>query len=348
MLPFNFSSIQLHSLALHRVGNKHRAESNFISENLYDPDAGLREALLKFFLKPLRKSNDQYHFIHDTDLQYNPMYGFARAVFQDPDRLLPESVNILYHLYKQSNHPNIKRGELFVAYFTDVQLADELIDAVGIFKSESKQSFLKIAKDGSELVMRKTDGIALEKLDKGCLILHTQDSDGYRVLSVDNNRYDANYWPRNFLAIDYVHDENFHTKVYLQLCDDFSKDVIAAQGGKQEQMQFLTDSVDYFSKHDTFNVDDFTRDVAPLAKFGEEFRSYQSDYNLQDINDFPISKPAVKSSTKKFGSLIKLDTGIQIRLNLNNPEASRQFLEKGFDETREMYFYKVYFNEEED
>ena len=343
---FSFNNTQLHSMALHRVGNKTRAESNFESDSLLQFGAALKESLQQFFLKPFKKTSDQYQFVHSSNLNYNEVYNYAQSIFDDSSRLLDESKNILYHLYKQSNHNNIKAGELFVAYLTDIQLDDELIDAIGIFKSEIKHPFLQISRAEQQLMLSKADGISLDKLDKGALILNTNRTDGFRVLTVDNNRYDANYWPHNFLNIDNVKDENYHTKVYLQLCDDFSKDVIAPKADKQEQMKFLTDSVEYFSNHDNFNFNDFTNEIAPLKDYGDEFRQYQRDYNLMGVDDFPISQPALKTAAKKFKSLIKLDTNIQIKLDLNNPEASNQYLEKGYDEEKQMYFYKVYFNDE--
>jgi len=343
-----FNNAQLHSMALHRVGNKNRGESNFESEELMDFGAALKETLQQYFFKPFKKTTDSYQFVHASNLDFNELYNFAQSIFDDPtNRLLPESKHILYHLYKQSTHSNIKSGELFVGYFTHIQLDDELLEGIGIFKSEVKHPFLSISKAEQQLMLTKGDGISLNKLDKGALILNTDKADGFRVLSIDNNHYDANYWLHNFLNVDNVKDENYHTKVYLQLCDDFSKDVIAPQADKQEQMKFLTDSVDYFASNEKFNFNDFTNEIAPLKDYGDQFRQYQQDYNLLEVDDFPISQTALKTTASKFKSLIKLDTGIQIKLDLKkHPEAPKQYLEKAYDEEKQMHYYKVYFNDE--
>ena len=63
---------------------------------------------------------------------------------------------------------------------------------------------------------------------------------------------------------------------------------------------------------------------------------------------FEISEPALKSAKRKIKNTIKLDTNIQIKLDFNNPETSAFFIEKGFDDVRGMYFYKVFFNEEKE
>ena len=43
-------------------------------------------------------------------------------------------------LYEQSKHPNIKQGDLYVVHFKDCILDGETIDAIGLFKSENKDT----------------------------------------------------------------------------------------------------------------------------------------------------------------------------------------------------------------
>jgi hypothetical protein len=42
-----------------------------------------------------------------------------------------------------------------------------------------------------------------------------------------------------------------------------------------------------------------------------------------------------------------LDTHIQIKMDFINPESAEKFVEKGWDEEKQMYYYLVYFNKEE-
>ena len=42
----------------------------------------------------------------------------------------------------------------------------------------------------------------------------------------------------------------------------------------------------------------------------------------------------------------KLDTNIQIKLDVDAPDASAEYLERGYDAEKKMHFYKVFFNEE--
>ncbi len=343
----NYSTIQIEKLAIHRVGNKQRAEKNFISESLYYLKPEIEAALMHYFLKPIKKSEELYRFQHTTDLSHNVIYSYAKAVFEDPDRLYQDSVNIIYHLYNQSNHPNIKSGEVYVCYFKDLLIEDEVVDAIGVFKSERKNQFLKVTPGGNNLLIDMLEGFHIDKLDKGCLIVNSNAEDGYRVLSVDNNNYDALYWTHHFLNIDFVEDENFHTKLYLEMCNEFSQEVIAEQGDRREQVKFMADSVDYFAKHEVFDFNDFSEKVLPeKGELQQEFQGFQADFGLEDINGFEISQTALKNAKRKIKNNIKLDTNIQIKLDFNNPETSAYFIEKGFDESRGMHFYKVFFNEE--
>jgi len=59
-----------------------------------------------------------------------------------------------------------------------------------------------------------------------CLVLNTNDTEGPIVFSIDNNNYDAMYWTRQFLNIKYADDYRQHTQDYLELCKDFSSEVL--------------------------------------------------------------------------------------------------------------------------
>jgi hypothetical protein len=39
-------------------------------------------------------------------------------------------------------------------------------------------------------------------------------------------------------------------------------------------------------------------------------------------------------------------TNIQIKLDIDASNASKEYFEKGYDEVKKMYYYKVFFNEE--
>ncbi|MBK7410484.1 MAG: nucleoid-associated protein [Saprospirales bacterium] len=343
---FQFDNIQLKHLALHRVGNRHREETNFFSNALLDPHEDVEVALKRYFLRPFKKASSLYRFQHSSDLQLNEVYSYAQKIFEDPLQLLEQSRHIVEHLYNQSNHPNIKTGEVYVAYFSDLLLEDELVDAIGIFKSERKSAFLKITEYLSSLQLSRIEGIDIDQFDKGCLIADTLEEDGYRLFTVDNNNYDAQYWPYHFLNVDFVEDKHFHTMKYLELCDDFSRSFVAPQSDKREQLHFMAQAADYFQQNDAFQLNEFTERFLPDEPAQHAFSNLRTDYGLDQVSNFPISPQALKESRRLFKNRIQLDTKIQIQLDFQHPDISERFLERGFDEERGMHYYKVYFNEE--
>ena len=70
------------------------------------------------------------------------------------------------HLYEASGHPKIKPGEVYVAHFRQVQLEGELQEAIGIFKSENKETFLKVFQEDAWFGVEHDEGISLKKPDK--------------------------------------------------------------------------------------------------------------------------------------------------------------------------------------
>jgi hypothetical protein len=45
--------------------------------------------------------------------------------------------------------------------------------------------------------------------------------------------------------------------------------------------------------------------------------------------------------------IINLDTNIQIKMDFVNSDSADKFVEKGWDEEKQMYYYLVYFNKEQ-
>jgi mRNA-degrading endonuclease YafQ of YafQ-DinJ toxin-antitoxin module len=347
----NLFNAQIDSLSLHRVGNKNKNEGLFLSEAPQPLNDETRGLLKEFFLKPFREKEENYFKLtHEADLEFNEIYQAAKAIFKDPDTLQEQAKKITRFLYDQSNHPHIKSGEVFIAHFSNMVLDNEKIDAVGIFKSEIKQEFLQFQEKGSHLEMILEQGVNLNKLDKGCLIFNALEEEGFKVLSVDSNRYDTKYWLENFLGVNVLPDDNFYTKNYLKFCQNFAKDVVLPAEDKQQEVLFMNRAVNHFAKNDAFEESLFLNEVMENPELIPEFKHYKVEkgpkYSIEDVSTFPIANKAVSDSRKKIKNVITLDTNIQIRMDFINPESAERFVEKGWDEEKQMYYYLVYFNKE--
>lgn len=348
----NLFNAHIESLSIHRVGNKSRNEELFLSENTVSVTDEITPLLKEFFFKPFREKEENYfQFAHEVDLEYNEMFNFASEVFSNPTEIHEVSKKITKHLYEQSNHPHIKSGEVYVCYLNHISINNEPVDAIGVFKSEIKTDFLQFEEKDTNLEMMLQHGINLNKLDKGCLIFNTKKEEGYKILTVDNNRYDARYWLEHFLAVDAFQDENFFTKKYLKFCQDFAKDVVLPAEDKKQEVLFMNRAVNHFAKNNEFEETKFLNEVIDNPDLIPEFKNYKVDkgekYSIEDITTFPIANSAVSDARKKIKNVINLDTNIQIKLDFINPESAEKFVEKGWDEEKQMYYYLVYFNKEQ-
>ena len=351
----DLSQLNMRSLALHRVGNISREETNFESGQLLNVSPEVEVSLLSYFLNPFMKTREVMRFSSDQGPEANYMFKACSSVFSDPDDMLAGSVEILKHLYQQSDHPHIKSGELFVAHFTDMVYGDEITDAIGIFKAETVSEFLKFNEEGFENLLVSVDqGVNVGKLDKGCLVINTDKAEGYAVISLDANNYDAAYWKDNFLGLGISDGDSFQTRSYLELCQEFTDEVFApehADEGKPEQLAFMNNAVQYLQENDTVNTEDFAQTVIREPAMQASFMEMKAEHDAMNPfpiqDEFAISKPTLKKEQRRIKNQIDLDTNIQIKLPFGSSGGS-QFIERGFDEARGMYFYKVFFNSEKE
>ena len=348
----NLYSAHIASLSIHRVGNKSKNEPILLSEEIYKTNDEITPLLKEFFLKPFRDKEENYfQFGHETDLEFNELYDLASEIFSDPSKIHELSKKITRHLYDQSMHPHIKSGEVFVAFFENLQIDNEKLNGIGIFKSELKQDFLQFTEKENQLEAYLQQGVNLNRLDKGCLIFELKKEEGFKILSVDSNRYDARYWLESFLGVDACQDDNFHTKKYLKFCQDFAKDVVLPAEDKKQEVLFMNRAVNHFAKNDNFLESAFMNEVIENPDLIPEFNHYKNEkapkYSIEDLTSFPIANTAVTAARKKIKNVINLDTNIQIKLDFINPESAEKFIEKGWDEEKQMYYYLVYFNQEQ-
>ncbi|WP_111708830.1 nucleoid-associated protein [Lutibacter citreus] len=336
---------------IHKVGNKFNSATNIFSENVITFDEESYELMKPFLLKPFANVAESFRFNHHANIELNEINNYSTEIFTDDTEFIEVSKHIVNHLYEQSNSAQIKTGDVIIALFEDVEYKDVVTQALGIFKIENKINFFQTFMEKDSLDVFVQQGISTKKLDKGCLIVNSTDGEGRVVLSVDNNNYDAQYWIKNFLNVKYADDNNQHTQNYIEMCKDFSEE-IKEDYGSQEKSKFLAKTVDFFKENEDVNIQDFKEEV---FEENEDLKPLFDDYKKQfeEINDvlvrnqFAISDIVLKKQKAKMKTEIKLDTNIQIKLDIDAPDASSEYLEKGYDEDKKMKFYKVFFNEED-
>lgn len=335
---------------IHKVGNKFNDTKNAFSEKIVDFDEASYNLMLPFLLRPFGGLVQSYRFNHHANISLNEINSYSKQIFNEDDAFVEVSKHIVTHLYEQSSSANIKTGDVLVVMFEGIEFNDITTNALGIFKIETKIDFFQTYLENNSYDVLVQKGISSKKVDKGCLILNQTDTEGNIILSVDNNSYDAQYWINQFLNIKYADDANSHTQQYIELCKDFSTEILKTSYGAQEQNTFLAKTIDFFKENEMVNIERFKDEIFAEDKHKNLFEDYKKTFegekNIVMRNQFDVAEAVVNKEKKKIKTDIKLDTNIQIKLDIDAPEASSEYLERGFDEEKKMYYYKVFFNVE--
>lgn len=336
----------LSKIIVHKVGNRINQESLILSQEELQLEDEMKELLEDFFLKAF-KSEEQFSFYSDTYLVNNPVYSSVSEIFDDIDKFVYEAENIAQHLYEVAENPRVQSGELFIVYFEGEENADgNKIDYIGIFKTENKNPFLKISPQNEAFEIEKDYGIGLSKLDKGALIYNRSKETGYVVSVVDNNKNgDMYYWFEDFLKVKQRDDEYFQTQETLTVYKEYITKQLPQEfeTTKADQADFLNKSITFFKEKETFDYDEFTKEVLEDPNVIESFSNFKSDYEqemqVSISEDFAISEAAVKKQSRGFKSVIKLDKNFHIYVH-----GDRKMIETGQDEKGK--YYRLYFEEE--
>lgn len=335
---------------IHKVANKFNSGKNAFSDETIRFDEESYDAMKNFLLKPFTTLTQSYRFTHAADTRFNKINDIVANMFADESTFVDDSKSIVDHLYEQSNSAQIKTGDVLIVFLEGIECQNILTDAIGVFKIEIQANFFQTYQEDENFDVALVKGISTNKIDKGCLILNATDTEGPIVFSVDNNNYDAQYWIKNFLEVKLADDTHAHTKNYLQLCKDFADEVIAPQAGINKKADFLATTVDYFKEHESVALEDFKSDVFEHSEFEPQFNDFKKHFEeTNDVlvrNNFDVSAPVLKKEKAKLKTEIKLDTNINIKLDVDAPEAASEYLERGYCEDMKMKYYKVYFNEE--
>ena len=141
----NFENSGISNIVIHHVGNKFEGGGLTLSDGCFLPEDPDVVNLLKSYFLSAFKKDAYYNFLpYEEELMNNPVYASVSQIFDNESEFYQQSVQIAEHLFEQSNNPNIKPGELYIVHFRNCNVEEGVCDAVGIFKSETKDTFLKI------------------------------------------------------------------------------------------------------------------------------------------------------------------------------------------------------------
>jgi hypothetical protein len=339
--------IIIQHIALHKVGNTTNKDSIRFSKDELDLEDDIRALLKHYFLSPF-KTESRYHFSHESDLNLNEVFFYARQIFKDSDTFFNTSISLAKHLHAQSTHPKIKFGEFYVVLFDNCVVEGRKTKALGLFKSESRETYLKVVTTKDNYNINSDEGININKLDKGCLIFNLEEENGFIVEAVDHlNKTETHFWFDEFLHLVERKDAYYQTDNALAMTKKFVTSYLPHRFDmdRTDEAEILNNSARYFREHDTFDLDAFSNEVLDHPDLANTFKSYKTEYEqeykIQIDDHFDISDRATKRQAKNFKSVLKLDKNFSLYIH-----GDRRYIEKGRDEEKNMNFYKLYFNEE--
>ena len=345
---FYIDDSEFEKLIIHQVGNKNQGEDLFLSENEVDLEDEKKQVLLNYFFTSFK--DEIYHqFVNDTELEENKVFKSVSEIFENTETFIDESKNLANYLFEQSYHPKIKSGELYIAYFSNCIVEGELANAVGIFKSETKDLFIKPVFDNGNLNISQDTGVNINKIDKACLVFNTEKEAGYKIAMIDvaGRSKEAGYWKDDFLNIELRKDDFYQTQNYIGICKGFVNDVFNSNNGieRADQIDMMNKTSDFFKEKNTFDINEFEKQVIENEEVIGAFHEYrdkvaeENDYDIKD--NFDISQTAVKKNRAQFKSVLKLDKNFHIYIH-----GDRKKIIKGFDPKTGLNFYQVFYDKE--
>ena len=341
----DFSEAQIKRLITHHIGNKQRDENTSLTEEETKITDETREHLLSYFLVPMKK-DEVFSFTHPVDVKQNDVFTVVSELFGDEELFIEHSHNLGKLLYEATNHPKINEGELNVVLFSSLIVGDEMVDAIGIFKSESNVPFIKMNRVVDGFSVDHDFGFEMKGVDKGCLIFDVEEKDGYRSLVIDTKSADTYYWKDDFLKIKPIGNEFYLTNQFLNIAKEFVTKQLPEEYdmNKTDKIDLLNKSVGYFKENDNFNKEEFMSEVFVDEEIMDSFsnfkNTYESEYELESKDNFSISAQAVKKQARVFKSVLKLDKNFHVYIH-----GDKELIEKGV-ESDGRKFYKIYYTEE--
>lgn len=323
-----------------RVGNKSLGDGIAFSTELCPMDDV--EIHLHKLIDTSFKYDDLKHFDAIDSVEYNLVHRCVSKVFTDNNCLIEQANNLARHLYEQSIHPNVKEGEFYVVYFKECELNGKAMDAIGLFKSESRETILKIFIQEDKLRLSPEQGMSLRKLDKGCIIFNTDRENGYKVAVVDNTNSgsDARYWVDNFLHIANCNDDYHKTLQAVNMCTTFIRQTQKDDDGLTCAKAAKAATI-LLSSEQSVTLKQVADILCPTDEQKQQFDTFKTQFEETHgtlPNEFTPVSTALKRKPVNRMNTIKLGTDFEVKILNSNAE-----VEIGCDQSKGMKFFKLYY-----
>lgn len=328
------------SAVVQRVGNKSNEDGVSYSDQLCQMD-GVEEYFLQLITDSF-KFEDWKQFYYIDDLELNPAYRFVSKIFENEDDMVRQANNLARHLYEQSIHPNIKIGEFYVVLLEQCEVGGIETKAVGLFKSEIRETVLTVKMEKNRLVLMPEMGMSLKKLEKGCIVFDVDKENGYKVAVVDNtgtNR-DAHYWVDNFLHVKDCDDDFHQTEKLTKMLAGFAKQV--SEQSASDAAVIAKRSTEVLKLGETMSMDNLADAICQTDDQKEVFTSFRQDFEMVygGFSD-EVNIIAKAASRKPVSRMNVLKLGNDFEVKVLNPNAK---MVEGRDDASGKKSYTFYYD----
>ncbi|MBL6987949.1 MAG: nucleoid-associated protein [Methylobacter sp.] len=309
----DISSAEIAKIIVHRVGNRIREEGYSLSNQEVKRTKDIDDTFLRHYLAPLVRSNDIYGFYHESDIGLNAVYHFTNQVFAEPSSFSEQSQNIAKHLYSASTHPKISSGELIIIFFTGLIVDGVTCDALGIYRIETKDSYLDVDDDSGAFQLIERTGISLEKMQKGALVLSTDN----RVFAIDSLSQKTKYWMESFLKITPQSTPKACAKIGGALLKAISSK-ISNPNAALELGNRISKNIEESETISLGVIKEISADYVDEDAFGEILRNLQGKSGFDLADNLQLDSPAFARYTKNVTKQTRIAEGITLVTSANS------------------------------
>ena len=192
-------------------------------------------------------------------------------------------------------------------------------------------------------------GININRLDKGCLIYNEDAEKGYKIFITDNTSKskgeEAKYWKERFLQIRSRNNDYIQTENILTICKDFISTLPINDLGKSFKSSILNQATSSLHS-DRIYLRDFIEQSFGVYGLSQEFSKFLSEKQKEtgiEMDEVLTPSPIAIKKANRLNPIttIKLDDNFDIKMR-----GGTDYLERGYDEARQLYYYKLFFKEE--
>ncbi|OCW93970.1 nucleoid-associated protein [Alishewanella sp. HH-ZS] len=316
----DISSTKVSKIIVHRVGNKLRDEGFYLSPVECNRSNTLDDLLLSSLLSPVIRRGEEFFLTHESDISLNTIHHYAKKLFSDPNQFKQCSEAIAKHLYGSSGHPNIGGGEFIIILFDDVRVDDVSLQALGLFRVESKDDYLDVGEEGGVIQVIEKQGVSLDKVQKGAIVL----SDSHKVFVIDNLGHKTKYWIENFLKASPVHTP----KKFAQVAGTLIKAISNKVETPGNAIEFAKHIEEHLSESESLSLSDLrniSKDYIDDEKLDELVNGAHLKYGITLDDNAPIESKYLSKYAKDVVTKARISEGVS--LLVSNPETKISSIE---------------------